>query len=87
VESRAAASNWKTAGSDSASSPLPFLAGGDNHRHLQKKKKRKQSFGSSSPFLDLLSFCFLSSSRSVFFCLLSSSGGRSGGCVSVLELR
>jgi hypothetical protein len=42
--SRAAASNWKTAGSGSASSPLPFLAGGDNHRHLQKKKKRKQQW-------------------------------------------
>jgi len=28
----------ETAGSGSASSPLPFPAGGENHRHLQKKK-------------------------------------------------
>jgi hypothetical protein len=44
----------ETAGSGSASSPLPFPAGGDHHCHLQKEGKRKQSFGSSSPFRSAL---------------------------------
>jgi hypothetical protein len=44
----------ETTGSGSASSPLPFPAGGDHHCHLQKEGKRKQSFGSSSPFRSAL---------------------------------
>jgi hypothetical protein len=52
------------------SPPLPFCTGDDNHHHLQKKKKNT-SFGSSSLFLDLLSFGFTLSCGSLFFfCLL-----------------
>ena len=58
---------------------LPFCTGGDNHRHLQKKKKCKQSFGSSSLFLDLLFSGFSLSLGSFFF---SSASDRSGSWVA-----
>jgi hypothetical protein len=50
--------HWKTAGSVSASSPLPFLAGGDNHRHLQKKKKTQAKFRFFLPFFRSALFLF-----------------------------
>jgi len=39
-----------TKGSGTASSLLPFPAGGDSHRHLQKKRRHKPSFGSNLLF-------------------------------------
>jgi hypothetical protein len=74
----------ETAGSGSASSPLPFPAGGDNHCHLQKEGKRKQSFGSSSPFRSalfwLLRVCFTAGPFVLGFVFFSSAlGGRWGG--------
>ena len=61
----------ETAGSGSPSSPLPFPAGGDHHCHLQKEGKRKQSFGSSSPFRSALL-----SSPFGFLLFPSAGGGR-----------
>ena len=61
----------ETAGSGSPCSPLPFPAGGDHHCHLQKEGKRKQSFGSSSPFRSALL-----SSPFGFLLFPSAGGGR-----------
>jgi hypothetical protein len=81
----------ETAGSGSASSPLPFPAGGDHHCHLQKEGKRKQSFGSSSPFRSAL---FSSPFQISFIVDLSfvyifsfASGGRQLGSAAVCRGR
>jgi hypothetical protein len=56
-------------GSGSTPSPLPFCAASEEQRHLQRRKKRKPSLG-SSPFSNLF-LSLLSLFISVFLLLVS----------------
>jgi len=62
--------NPATGGSGSTSSPLLFLAGGDNHRYLQKEETQKAVDFNFLSFFDLFQSSFFSSVQFHCFSLL-----------------
>jgi len=73
-----------------ASSPLPFLAGGEDHCHLQQEKNTQTAvdFKFSSLFLDLLlsllllHICFFLSADPFLFFMFQVVGGRTKGLLA-----